>query len=197
MPVAVSAPVSCSALEGQAEGPVVAARGMEEISRFSPSGKASGARVEGAEEPEKGSQEDHDDGCEEEGGSAAGTAVCCAGWGIWLWGVVAGCCCCCCWTAGAAGGGTTGVVKACSGDGVVEPPAAAVASCAAFACLACSNHSSRVLWSTGHLSSLPAAPACPAISFILIVRIKWVRLSGEVLVVDICCEVYTDSRDPL
>ena len=57
-------------------------------------------------------------------------------------------------------------MKAFSGDGFVEE--AAAASCAAFACLACSNHSSRVLWSTGHLSSLPAAPACPAISFILL-----------------------------
>lgn len=86
--MAVSAPVSCSALEGQAEGPVVAARGMEEISRCSPSDDWGGASVEGgAEEPEeedvKGSHEDHDeeDGCEV--GSAAGTAVCCAGWGIW------------------------------------------------------------------------------------------------------------------
>lgn len=77
-------------------------------------------------------------------------------------------------------------MKAFSGDGVVELPAAA-ASCAAFACFACCNHSSRVLWSTGHLSSLPA-PACPAISFILIVlsviTSRW--LSAKFAGVDVC-----------
>lgn len=83
--MAVSAPVSCSALEGHATGPVVAARGMEEISRCSPRGRLPAAALGDVLAPEKeGSQEDHDDdGCEEVGGRAAGTDVCCAGWGIW------------------------------------------------------------------------------------------------------------------
>lgn len=90
--MAVSAPVSCSALEGQAEGPVVAARGIEEISRCSPRlswGVAAVVPGEEVEEEEdmKGSHEDQDDDDDDddcccEVGSAAGTAAFCAGWGI-------------------------------------------------------------------------------------------------------------------